>query len=173
MSELHAPRQSSGDPTVVHLVGDLDLGAREAVRARLAAAFELGAPVIVDIGDCTYAGVEVLELLFDASDQARTSSSGFVVVLPYSADALVRRLVLEIAPELASFPVVASVRAARALLARSPAIAPRSDENPRRLALRASVWENASRVDELLAQSTAAVVAARETRERIRARRRS
>lgn len=56
------------------------------------------------MGDCTYAGVEILELLVEASDCARQESLGFVVVLPYSANALVRRLLLEIAPELATDP---------------------------------------------------------------------
>jgi len=120
------------------------------------------------------AGVEILELLVEASDCARQESLGFVVVLPYSANALVRRLLLEIAPELATVPIVPSVRAASALLTRSPVIAPRPRaEVWRRQALRASVWENASRVNDLLARSDKLVLEARETLERVRARRRA
>jgi len=104
MSELEASRRPGGAPTIVHLVGDLDASAQAPLRARLDAALELGEPVVVDIGDCTYAGVETLELLVDASDRARKELLGFVVVLPYSANALLRRVLLEIAPELVTFP---------------------------------------------------------------------
>ena len=100
-------------------------------------------------------------------------SRGFVVVLPCSANALVRRLLLEIAPDLATFPMVPSVRSAPALLTRLTALAPRPRaEDLRRRILRANVWENAARVNDLLARSDKLVLEARETLERVRARRR-
>lgn len=173
MSGLQAPRRPGGAPTIVHLVGDLDVVGLEALRTRLGAALELGEPIVVDLGDCTFAGVEILALLIDASDRARQESRGFVVVLPYSANALVRRLLLEIAPELATFPIVPSVRSASALLTQSPVLAPRPRaEDLRRRILRANVWETAAQVNDLLARSDKLVLEARETLERVRARRR-
>jgi anti-anti-sigma factor len=167
---------SGREPTVLHLVGELDLGSCEELATRLSNALSLGRPLVVDVGDCTFADVGALRVLADAARRARERSVAFVVVLPYGSSAVLRRLVLELAPELATFPIAPSRRAGLGTVERlavtgmhaSPPV-----DAGRLRELRASVWENASRVEELMARRDALLLETREAMERARARRAS
>jgi hypothetical protein len=163
---------ASTRPTILHLAGDLDLYSLDVLEARFEDAFGRGHPVVVDFGECTLATVDVLRYLDEAGHRAGELGLGFVVVLPYSASGTVRRLVLELAPELAEFSIAPSVRTATAFLERPPASRPaKRVEDERLRALRASIWETASRLEALLATRDELLLEKRRTLEQVRARR--
>jgi hypothetical protein len=142
------------------------------LRAQFAIALSMGRPIVADLGECTYASVEVLELLSEASISAERLGSGFVVVLPYTGTALVRRLLFEIAPELTTFPVLPSLPAALAELQRrrEPGrCAARVDA--RLQSLRARIWENASRLHAQMARRDALLLETRDELALVRSRR--
>lgn len=94
-------------------------------------------------------------MLVETGGRAKERSLGLVVVLPYSASALVRRGLLEVLPELAELAIVPTIEAAFIALERSSRDVQIADERRRIKALRANVWENTSRLDELLARQDA------------------
>jgi hypothetical protein len=165
------PKQSDR-PTVLRLAGELDLGSLDGLELRLDEAFGLGRPILVDVGDCTFATVDVLHFLVRAARDARERGLGFVVVLPYSASSVLRRLVLELAPDLAEFRIAPSLRVGSALLARPVrSAAPARVDDVRLRELRAMVWENASRLEALLASRDVLLLEKRRTLEQVHARR--
>ena len=137
--------------TVVHLAGDLDLAKEHSVEERLERAITAGTPVLVDVGDCTFADVRTTRLVADASRRAHALGVPFVVMVPYSAPAIVRRLFLELAAGLAELTIAPTLKRAQALVARRQVSGPPVD-GARLSDLRARMWENASRAEELIAQ---------------------
>jgi len=166
------PTPRSGAPSIVRLSGDLDFANQGSFRRELDAALSDGTPIVVDLGECTHAAAEVLAVLVETSHRARASSTGFVVVLPYSASPSVRRTLLEIAPELADFAIVSSIRAAVAALERPRELAGFPELGARLVALRASFWENAARLEEHRARRNALLLEKRSVLADSRGRRR-
>jgi anti-anti-sigma factor len=136
--------------TVVGIAGELDATSCDVFEPRLAAAIARGRPVVVDLGDCTFVDVSGLRMLRAAHDLARESSVPFVVVLPFSGRSSVRRLVLELAPDLVPFRFVPRLERAEALVA--AAVEPPLPDSTRLQGLRAKIWEAAERREELLAR---------------------
>jgi len=151
VSEAHSPPCSADAPTIVPLVGDLDLSAHSNVRRQLDEALAAGQPVVIDLGDCTFLNGDVVQMLVRTSIRAKAQSLGFVVVLPFSANALVRRLLLEVLPDHADFPIAPTVRAATGALANAQE-GRNAIERWRLPALRASLWETAAQLEALRAR---------------------
>jgi anti-anti-sigma factor len=162
LSELESPAKPGATHTLVHLAGDLDLATAESVGSQLEAAVDRGLPVIVDVGDCTFVGADVLRTIAEGARRAELRGQRFIVVLPYSADRIVRRTLLEIAPELAAFAIAPSVQAATAAVARAREPVTSAGLTAADFqALRASLWENAARFRELAARRDALLFEAR------------
>jgi hypothetical protein len=170
---MTAPASATAEPALIRVAGDLDLASQGWLELRLAAAVAEDRPVVVDLGDCTFADVEAIRTLGRAAALADERRLPFVVVLPFSARDGLRRLLLELVPELAEVAIVPSQRAAHALIARpAPRWASSRKQAPGATELRASVWENAARGERLIAERDALVMEHRRTRKRAQAVRR-
>ena len=156
MTDVDCEVGSAAAVTLIEIAGDLDAQAAATYRPRLATAVAAGRPVVVDLGDCTFIDGLGARLLAEAHRRASEAGIPLCVVLPYSAASSVRRLLLEFAPDLVSFPIVATRTAA----------SPRTDPNvadrdalevglERIRELRAGLWEAGSRRDQLLADRDA------------------
>jgi anti-anti-sigma factor len=141
---------SSADYTVVELAGELDLAQHDPLRNALAEALERELPVLVDLSDCSFVDVGGVRLLGQASQAARELVRPFLVILPFNSAGSVRRLVLDLLPELAPFALVPNRAAATVNLADSLANAARTDDS-RLHAIRAAIWEAGARLNDLLA----------------------
>ena|SRR5438132_7958367 len=148
MSSTAARFDSVAGATVVDLAGEVDVACVDLVRDALCGAIEPGRPVLVDMSECTYADVMTARLLEEGHRRALGLGVGYVVVLPFAAASPVRRLLLELVPEVSRFPFAPTLAAARARLDSE-----RRAANGRTFqALRAEVWKTGSRNQELLAE---------------------
>lgn len=165
-------RSKTGEPVVVRLAGELDLARQPEIERLLDDALSAGSPLVVDLGDCTYMGAAGLESIDDAGRRASEAGVGFVVVLPYDADSLVRRMILEIAPDLVWIAIAPTIAAAvRRLRPDARATGAVQAEREHLLALRAAVWEEGARLGELRLQRDRLVLEMRQMRELARRRR--
>lgn len=166
--------EGTSSPVVITLAGDVDIARQPGLEAYVAHALHLARPVVVDLGDCTFLGALALELLAEESRRARALGIGLVIVLPYGADPLVRRTLLEIAPDLASLSIAPSLAAAAERATRLTAGRHTIRVELRQLlALRAAVWEEGARLGELQLRRDLLLFEQRQALERVRQHRRS
>lgn len=130
------------------LKGDVDVGSLEGYCAEIDAGIAARRAVLVDFSDCTFLDLGSLRRLRESYVNARGRGLAFAAVVPFSASATVRRLVLELASAFADFPVFPTSTAAEHGMAR--ARLPLALERMREL--RADVWANGIRREELLAR---------------------
>jgi anti-anti-sigma regulatory factor len=168
MNDSTAPPRPERAHNLISLSGELDIEEHALLALRFEVALQRGDPIIVDLGDCTFADVEAIRILGQAAVAAHQTGLPFVVVLPYSSAAVLRRLLLELTPELSGFPIVPSYKAACDVVSRAtpPLWGMPSLEASSLRELRASIWENASRCEELVAKRDALVLESRLTRAR-------
>lgn len=158
MTEVDSEAGSGLPVTLVEIAGALDAKAAPTFAPRLATAVAAGRPVLVDLGDCTFVDGCGARLLAEAHRRASEAGVALCVVLPYSSASPVRRMLLEFAPDLASFPIVAT-RSAAATPTGSmadPDVLSAGLERIREL--RAGLWEAGRRRDELLADRDALIL---------------
>jgi hypothetical protein len=139
--------------STIELRGDVDFPSDESLEGRLQLALGLGAAIVVDLSDCTHLSVGVLRWIQGADSRATECDLPLIVVLPFFAAPAVRRLMLEIVPELTPERLVPSIVAARALSARAhPAVASDPQFALRASTLRAQLWRGASQTQTLAAE---------------------
>ena len=163
MTRLDARVEAPPTPTVVDVGGALDAHAARAFRRRLQAAVEAGNPILVDLGDCTFVDAAGARLLAQAHQSATQAKVSLRVVLPVSSASPVRRMLLEFAPDLVSFPIVA--RRSSTPTPTSPTSGGQefaAVASGRIHELRADLWEAGSRRDQLLADRDALILRQRE-----------
>ena len=145
--------------TVVEIAGELDAKAAAKFAPRLATAIAARQPVVVDLGDCTFMDGFGTRLLADAHRRATEAGLPLCVVLPYSAAPPVRRLLLEFAPDLVSFPIVTSRGAAPKPVGQSVEHRDLLKLGLERVReLRAVLWEAGQRREQLLADRDALIM---------------
>jgi anti-sigma B factor antagonist len=152
------------EPSLVELTGEVDIGSAAALRERLDSAIARGGPVLVDASECTFVDLATVRVLDEYHRAARERSVPFALVLPFSAAPAVRRMLLELVPRLASFPIVPDRGSAAAAFGRSTDVAAVRFEPGRLEAVRASLWEAGWRREGLRAERD---VLALEQRERL------
>ena len=81
-------RAADGSATLLHLGGELDITARDDLRAAILAALS-GGDVVIDLDAVTFIDSEALGALIDGYNQARAKPAGFRVV---NANGLVARV---------------------------------------------------------------------------------
>ncbi|MFI5897594.1 STAS domain-containing protein [Actinoplanes sp. NPDC051513] len=81
-------RAADGSATLLHLGGELDITARDALRTVILAALAVG-DVVIDLDAVTFIDSEALGALVDGYNEARARPAGFRVV---NANGLVARV---------------------------------------------------------------------------------
>jgi anti-anti-sigma factor len=143
---------------LVRLAGELDLSSRAAIDDAIRAHQTAGSNVVVDLGDVTFLDVAIASVLVRAAGRARAQTRGLVLLVPFSAAAGVRRLLLELIPAEVPLPIVPTYEAAIRALAGAawqqvgsvPGLTTLSITE-RMLRARADAWRNCARTLELLA----------------------